>query len=537
MALGDIASVSDLHRPHELIARWAATRGERAALVTPAASISYAQLDAMLKNAAGELQALGIDAGDVVAFQLPNWAEAFVLYQAVLRLDAIALPLLPALRDRDLGYMLRETHARLFITPDVWRGVEHAAMARRVCGSEVAVAVMREPRPGQPLFGKATRGEAPLQVPSDSPAPASRGGPAGSIDAVCSIIFTSGTSGRPKAVLYTHRNLAIEGREMAAVDAIGASDVLFVPPAIGHVSGLSFGIYMALHAGVPVCLLPDWHSERAVELIERERCSWTAGATPFLQGLVAAAQARPQALASLRVFRCGGASVPPALIRQARALGIDAYRSYGLSEHPTVAGRAGQPEEACAESDGVVHSHIAVRIVDPNDAGMLLAPGTEGEIACRGPDMSLAYLREADTDASRHDGWLLTGDLGTLSADRALRVTGRKKDIIIRKGENIAAREIEDLLAEHPDVADVSVVGVADAERGEMVVCVVVGRGDAPPTLPALCAYLRDCGLAVFKLPERLVLLPALPYNPGGKVRKQALRAFLAGDANALDAD
>ena len=228
-------------------------------------------------------------------------------------------------------------------------------------------------------------------------------------------------------------------------------------------------------------------------------------------------------------------SVPPALIRQARALGIDAYRSYGLSEHPTVTGRAGQPDAVCTNADGIVHALIEVRIVDPNDASRVLRPGAEGEILTRGPDLSLAYLRAADTEATRIDGWLLTGDLGTLSAERVLCITGRKKDIIIRKGENISA-EIEDLLADHP-ASPVAVVGVADAERGEMVCCVVVSKGDTPPTLQELCRHLREQGLAVFKQPERLVLLPQLPYNPGGKVRKPALRAMLAGDADALRAD
>ncbi len=527
----------EARRLHALLQHWARTRSDHAALKTPTVTITFAQLLAQVRSAATELQALGITAGDVVAFQLPNWAEAFALYHAVLCIDAIALPLLPALRDRDLSYMLQETQARLFITPTAWRGVDHAAMARRVCSTDIKTAVMREPHEDGPLLREFGRGEALAQWPADWVAPVSMGGLPGRMDAVCSIIFTSGTSGRPKAVLYTHRGMGIEGREMAHVDGIVADDVLFVPPSIGHVSGLSFGIYMALHSGATVCLLPDWNPQRAVELIEREQCSWTAGATPFLQGLVAAAQLRPGGLTSMRVFRCGGASVPPGLIRQARALGIDAYRSYGLSEHPTVSGRAGQPDAVCSHADGIVHRLIEVRIADPNNAKRDVEPGAEGEILTRGPDLSLAYLRQADTAATRSDGWLLTGDLGRLSSERVLCITGRKKDIIIRKGENISAKEIEDLLAEHPAVADVAVVGVAEAERGEMVCCVIVSQGDTPPTLQELCRHLREQGLALFKQPERLVVLPQLPYNVGGKVRKQALRAMLAGDAGALHAD
>ena len=221
--------------------------------------------------------------------------------------------------------------------------------------------------------------------------------------------------------------------------------------------------------------------------------------------------------------------MPPALIRQARDLGIDAYRSYGLSEHPTVSGRAGQPDAVCIHTDGIVHRLAEVRIVDPANPQRTLGPGEEGEILTRGPDQSCGYLREIDRAATWIDGWLLTGDLGTLSAGGALSVTGRKKDIIIRKGENISAREIEDLLLEHPAIANAAVVGLPDAERGEMVCCVVVIRRATPPTLQELCRHLLQQGLAAFKQPERLVVLPELPCNPGGKVVKHELRALLAG--------
>ena len=506
----------------ELLAHWAEVRPDHLALKTPEAGLTFLGLRQQTHSAQIELAALGIAAGDVVAFQLPNWVEAFVLYHAVVGMGAIALPLMPALRDHELSYMLEETQARLFITLPTWRGFDHAAMALRVCGPWTRAALMRQPQDVGALLRRhdcATGAEVttlpptPLRLPRE----------------VCSIIFTSGTSGRPKAVLYTHESLGIEGREMAAADGLGEDDILFVPPAIGHVSGLSFGIHMALHIGATVCLLPDWKPETAVALIERERCTWTAGPTPFLQGVVAAASTRPDTLSSLRIFRCGGASVPPGLIQKARALGLDAYRSYGLSEHPTVSGRSGQPDDVCVHADGVVHPLIEIRIVDPNDPSRERAAGDEGEILTRGPDMSLAYLRDSETAASRVDGWLLTGDLGTLSAARVLRITGRKKDIIIRKGENISAREIEDLLMAHPAVADVAVVGLPDLERGEMVCCVIVPQAGQAATLADLCDHLRGKGLAVFKLPERLVSLPELPYNAGGKVLKHVLRTRLSG--------
>src|SRR5690606_12583707 len=158
------------------------------------------------------------------------------------------------------------------------------------------------------------------------------------------------------------------------------------------------------------------------DFISRERCTWVAGATPFLQGIVNAAQRDAAAVSSLRVFRCGGASVPPSLVRRARDLGIDAYRSYGMSEHPTVSGGAGQPTAVCLHSDGVVHPHVEMIVVDPADPRRRLPPGESGELAVRGPDQAIGYLRDEDTEASWFDGWLLTGDIGTLCADRVVTI-------------------------------------------------------------------------------------------------------------------
>ena len=509
-----------LLRLDEQLAHWAAARPEHQALVAPDGSLTFAQLYGNAQHLAAQLSALGVRAGDVVAFQLPNIPDAFVLYHAVVGMDAVALPILPAMREHDLSYMLRESSASLFVTLASWRGFDHERLARRSCSVSTSIALI-EPGTGLRLAGKGERaleqGEAPPPTPT-----------AGGLDAICSMIFTSGTSGRPKAVLYSHRNLAVEGREMAAVERISADDVLFVPPSIAHVSGICFGLYMPMAAGSTVCLMPAWSPEAAVRMIEKERCTWTAGPTPFLQGIVDAAQQDASTVKSLRVFRCGGASVPPALVRRARGLGIDAYRSYGMSEHPTISGRAGQSADDCMDSDGVVHPLIDMIVIDPANPRRRLASSEEGEIAVRGPDQCVGYLRPSDTEAGRFDGWLLTGDIGRLSEGRVVTITGRKKDIIIRKGENIAAKELEDLIAEVPQVKDVAVVGMPDAERGEMVCCVAVFHPGKELSLPEICAHLRAGGLSAFKFPERLASVDALPYNAGGKVLKTEIRKMLA---------
>lgn len=512
------SELPQLMRLDEQLSHWSVAEPDRQALLAPQGALSYRQLDSRARLLAAELSQIGVGSGEVVAFQLPNVLDAFALYFALVKLNAIVLPILPAMREHDLSYMIREARATLVITLPTWRGVDHVDLVRRSCSPTTRIAVMDE-RDGLRMTGAGTR----PSRPHDSPLP-----PAGTgLDAVCSMIFTSGTSGPPKAVMYSHRNLAVEGREMAALERIGGDDVLFVPPSIAHVSGICFGLYMPLAVGCTVCLMPEWNPEAAIQMIARERCTWTAGATPFLQGIVNAAERDTSSIKSLKVFRCGGASVPPALVRRARELGIDAYRSYGMSEHPTISGRAGQADEDCLYSDGVVHPLIELIVVDPADPACRLPHGESGELAVRGPDQSLGYLRSRDTEASHFDGWLLTGDIGCLSERRVVTITGRKKDIIIRKGENIAAKELEDLISELPEVQDVAVVGVPDAERGEMVCCVAVLQPGREMSLPVLCQHLREAGVSTFKLPERLECLQALPYNSGGKVLKTELRKML----------
>lgn len=508
-----------LCRLDQQLAHWAATKPDHPALVGPEGRLTFRQLHLRAQEFAAQLAHFGVRARDVVAFQLPNLQDAFALYYAIGSINAIALPILPALREQDLSYMLHEAKAAIFVTLRSWRGMDHAALARKCCSESLPIALL-EGVEGLILVRAGLR---PDTSPESQPLPLG----IAVLDEVCSMIFTSGTSGRAKAVVYSHRNLAAEGRAMVGLDGIRGDDVLFVPSSIAHISGISFAVCMSMAAGCTVCLLPEWNGDSALHAIEREGCTWTAGATPFLQGIVEAAERNASSVKRLRVFRCGGASVPPGLIRRARQLGIDAYRSYGMSEHPTISGRAGQSEDECLYTDGILHPHIEMIIVDPSDARCRLPWGEPGEIAVRGPDQALGYLRAEDTLASRHGDWLLTGDIGHISERGAVTITGRKKDIIIRKGENIAAKELEDLISEIPQVADVAVVGVPDAERGEMVCCVAVIKPGRDLSLGSLCAHLREAGVATFKLPERLECVEALPYNASGKVLKSQLRSML----------
>jgi cyclohexanecarboxylate-CoA ligase len=277
-------------------------------------------------------------------------------------------------------------------------------------------------------------------------------------------------------------------------------------------------------------LVDVWQPEEGAALIERERCTWTCGATPFLQGLVYDPAVRKHDISSLRVFRCGGADVPPKLIRDAHALGLQAFRSYGSSEHPTVSGIAGDDPDKAATTDGRVHDHVEIRIADLDDERHILPPGEVGEIQTRGPDRFLGYRDAAlDRDALTVDGWLRSGDLGFLDADRYLTIVGRRKDIIIRKGENISAKEIEDVLSEHPAIEQVAVIGLPDQERGEIVTAVCVLKSGASFSFDDMTRHFGGTEIAKQKFPERLEVVGALPMTAAGKIRKSELRERYTG--------
>jgi cyclohexanecarboxylate-CoA ligase len=279
--------------------------------------------------------------------------------------------------------------------------------------------------------------------------------------------------------------------------------------------------------GAKVCLLDIWNVQDAASLIEQEECTWTVGATPFLQMLLDG-PGIAEHIRSLRIFRCGGADVPPQLIRRAQQRGIRAMRTYGCSEHPTVSGGVADDPGKAATTDGRVHPDNQVRIVDLDDE-RTLPPGEVGEIQTKGPELFLGYIdRSLDPKAFTPDGWFKTGDLGRLDGDNYLTVVGRRKDIIIRKGENISAKEVEDLILELPEVRQCAVIGVPDRDRGEMVVAVCVAAESYALTLDNISAHLRQAGIARQKFPERLEIIEAMPMTAAGKILKVDLRAMFS---------
>jgi cyclohexanecarboxylate-CoA ligase len=274
--------------------------------------------------------------------------------------------------------------------------------------------------------------------------------------------------------------------------------------------------------GTGVVLQDVWNVDVALELIERHRCTLTIGATPFLYGFVNAAKETDRDVSSLRIFGCGGADVPPALVRAAHELGVSATRLYGSTECPTATGTPfGEAIDRHAETDGKPFPGSELRLLD--DEGHEVPVGTRGNLQVRGPDLCLGYLdAEINGRSFTAEGWFKTGDLAVLDEQGYLRIAGRVKDVINRGGENLSAKEIEDLLFEHPDVEEVAVVAYPDELLGERACAYVVNSADL--TLEQLVAFLRGRKVATQKLPEKLRLVPELPKTASGKVQKYVLR-------------
>jgi acyl-CoA synthetase (AMP-forming)/AMP-acid ligase II len=334
------------------------------------------------------------------------------------------------------------------------------------------------------------------------------------------VLYTSGSTAAPKGVRHSHETLLF-GLTVVPADATTTSLVTF--PA-GHVAAV-LGLLRPLAAGGTTVVMDRWSARHAAALVEEYRVDASAGTPFFLATLLDEAARSRRDIGTLRRFLCGAAPVPPALVDRAEAAGIVTWRTYGSTEHPAISsGGPDDPPEKRRATDGRPTPGNEVRLVDAN--GVDVAPGEEGEIVARGPKQFVGYQDARADEAAFLDGtWFRTGDLARFDEDGFLVVTDRVKDVIIRGGENISAREVEDALASHPAVAEIAVCAVHDDTFGEAVGAFVIAR-DQPPTLDDLVAHARANGLAAHKLPSRLVVLDDFPRTAAGKVRKRDLRVM-----------
>jgi cyclohexanecarboxylate-CoA ligase len=448
-------------------------------------------------------------AGSVVSFMLPNWHEAVIVYLAATLAGMVVNPILPSLRDRELLFILDDCDSRMIFVPSEFSRHDYVSMLDRVTArmpSPPEVVVVRgSTETAHTPLASLVAGQPPVPVPPQ-PDP----------DAVRMILYTSGTTGRPKGVLHSHNSIHALIRQIGDCWQVRPGDTFLVPSPIAHIGGSIYAFECPLLLGTTAVLMDRWNADEAVALMAAERCTHIAGATPFLEQLLAAAAGAGTRLPGLRLFVCGGASVPPSLIREAAGFfqGAVVTRVYGSTEVPvTTIGSPSDPDHA-AETDG--------------RAGFAEVKLCGGEIFARGPQMLVGYLRpEDEAGAFDADGFFRTGDLGRWVDEEYLVVTGRAKDIIIRNGENIAPKEIEDVLIDHPGIAEIAVVGLPDTRTGERACAVIVPRDLPGPDVTSLRSFLQERGIARFKTPEQVVIWKDLPRNDAGKVLRHQIKAAL----------
>jgi non-ribosomal peptide synthetase component E (peptide arylation enzyme) len=497
------------------VAHWAAARPRETAVVDGHGRLTFAELFDGARRVAGYLRRHGVGLGSVVSVQLPNRHEAVVTAMAIQMLGGVINPLLPNYRAKELTYVFAQAEPSVVVTPAEYRGFDHRPLVdevRRATGVDARHVVVDDGAGG----GDARFTDALAAAPIDS-------GPTEAAE-VSELIFTSGTEANPKAIMHTEQTANFSVRVAHSDLGLGADDAVWMPSPVGHSTGFNYGVRFALYHGLKLVLQDGWNADDAIELVEREGCTYTLAATTFLQDLVAAAARARVRLARLRYFGCGGAPVPPDLVMAAAQHGIGVLRLYGSTE--VLVGtwnRPGSPLAKRTHTDGAPMSHVELEV--RADDGSRCAPGEAGELFVRGPDTCVGFFRDPERTAATFDadGWVRSGDLVTMDDDGYLTVVGRKKEIIIRGGLNIAPREIEELLVAFPEVERAAVVGLPDERLGERSCACVVLHPGATLELQVVVARLRQTGLAAYKLPERLELLDELPTTASGKVQKHEI--------------
>ena len=496
------------------LSQFAASQPDKLAIVDMLGQrkVNFGDFDRYANKAAHMLASLGVRAGDVVAVQMPNWIETVVIDLAVMKLGAVLNPMLPIYRAREVGHMLSVGRTRVIVTPQVYRGFDYREMVaalRPTLPDLVHHIAVAQPDGITGDFWDRLAGF-PAEAPAIDIDP----------DWVGMLSFTSGTESQPKAVMQTENGMNIEMRALFDHYGMDENDVVWVPSPVGHATGLKDGLRLAVYNGLTMVLQDKWDGNEAARLVQDFRCTYTVAATTFVRDLVDAGKSGGYDLSSLRLFGSGGAPIPAELVVEAERLGIVVLRLYGGTEMAMVTTcRPDCPLDKRIQTDGKALDHVEVEVRDENGKALI---GERGEIYARGPNTSVGYFADPERTAKTFlpGGWVRTGDSGILDADGYLTIIGRVKEIIIRGGMNIAPRELEDILLTHPDVLDVSVIGLPDDRLGETVCACIVPAGGKPVGVEDIGRFLKSLGVAAYKLPQRVEIVDALPRTTTGKTQK-----------------
>jgi len=487
-------------------------------------NVTAAEMARQTRALASALQRRGLVAGDVVSFELPNWPETVAIDLACAMLGLVCNPIIPIYRDAEVTYILRDAGTKAFFIPTTFRNFDYAEMVARhraeLPGLEHVITVRGQADGAETFEDLLAEGNPDGFVrPEVDP------------NAVKLIMYTSGTTGRPKGVLHSHNTIDTEIQAISKFLSLDDSDVILMPSPVSHITGYLYGIQMPFTLNAPAVFMETWNAAGAADLIDKHGVTFTIAATVFLQELTDFARRNERRLPSLRYFPSGGAPVPPEVIHNAHKAFARCVcsRVYGSTEAPTVTLGVNSREEEHlgATTEGYIVGH-EVKIVDPA-TGEEVGTGVEGEILTRGPEMCLGYAADDhNAEAFEPDGYFHTGDLAMMTGDGAMVITGRSKDLIIRGGENISPREVEDALHEHPAIHEAAVVAMPHERMGETGCAYVVLEDGATLNFEEMVAFLGGTGMAKQKYPERLEIIDEFPRTAAGKIRKNVLRDRIA---------
>ncbi|PWC16994.1 cyclohexanecarboxylate-CoA ligase [Brenneria roseae subsp. roseae] len=483
-------------------------------------SYTYAELDRAAGSLAAYLLACGIQPGDRVAFQLPGWCEFTLIYLACLKTGAVSVPLLPAYRETELIWTLNKSQACVLFVPTLFKNtnpVERIAPLRSQLPylRQVVAVDKLAPAATTPALSQLLQDYPPLENPVKVHG-----------DELAVVLFTSGTEGVPKGVMLTHNNVLASERAYCATLNLNWLDTILMPAPLAHATGFLHGVTAPFIIGGRSVLLDIFNPADCLTLLTREKCTCVMGATPFVYDLLCTVQQQDYDLSSLRFFLCGGTTIPKKVTRDCLQVGIKLLSVYGATESsPHAVVKLDDPLSRVINTDGTAAPGVEIKVVDK--ARKTVPRGEEGEEASRGPNVFMGYLDEPELTAHAldEDGWYYSGDLCRMDEAGYIKITGRKKDIIVRGGENISSREVEEILLQHPRVRDAGVVAMPDERLGERSCAYIVLKAPYQTlTLEEVIAFFSHKRVAKYKYPEHVVIVDSLPRTASGKIKKYLLR-------------
>ncbi|WP_407861035.1 medium-chain fatty-acid--CoA ligase [Escherichia coli] len=484
------------------------------------ASYTYSALDHAASCLANWMLAKGIESGDRIAFQLPGWCEFTVIYLACLKIGAVSVPLLPSWREAELVWVLNKCQAKMFFAPTLFKQTRPVDLILPLQNQLPQLQQIV----GVDKLAPATSSLSLSQIIADNTPLTTAITTHG--DELAAVLFTSGTEGLPKGVMLTHNNILASERAYCARLNLTWQDVFMMPAPLGHATGFLHGVTAPFLIGARSVLLDIFTPDACLALLEQQRCTCMLGATPFVYDLLNLLEKQPADLSALRFFLCGGTTIPKKVARECQQRGIKLLSVYGSTESsPHAVVNLDDPLSRFMHTDGYAAAGVEIKVVD--DARKTLPPGCEGEEASRGPNVFMGYFDEPELTARALDeeGWYYSGDLCRMDDAGYIKITGRKKDIIVRGGENISSREVEDILLQHPKIHDACVVAMPDERLGERSCAYVVLKAPHHSlSLEEVVAFFSRKRVAKYKYPEHIVVIEKLPRTASGKIQKFLLR-------------